>query len=269
MSQKQADQLARCRLWSARRWCQYFRGNARSIPPLPRERGVALTDAEKWAIAASLRDFQLGESSDGKHLMDRARAYAAMHDDPAYEAAMGLFIREEQRHAEYLGKFLALAAIPLAQRTRLDSVFRWLRRRAGLELCITVLLTAETIGTVYYRALRRATGSVLLRCICEQLLRDEVQHVRFHAERLAIIGRQRATWKTCCARAGHRILFGGTSLALWLRHRRAFRFGGLSFFRYWRSGWKEMNRILSLARPAAYVRDRKKASCVWLLNEAI
>jgi hypothetical protein len=269
MSQTLTARGRQRRLWSARRWCEYFLGNAKSLMDLPWQRGAELTEAEKSAVAASIQDFQLGESSEGKHLLMRAHAYAGRHDDPSYASAMELFIREEQRHARDLGRFLSLAEIPLARRTRLDSIFRWLRRRAGLELCITVLLTAETVGTVYYKALRRATGSLLLRRICEQLLRDEVQHVRFHAERLAIIARQRLAWKTWLARAGHRLLFAGSSLAVWLKHRRALRAGGLNFLRYWRSCWREMRQILRLASPRTYAPERKKVSGVWLVSELI
>ena len=267
MSQCSANGSSRRALWSSRRWCEHFLGNARSLPELPWERGAEWTEQEKQAVAASLQDFQLGESSEGKHLRARARAYAERHDDPAYATAMELFIREEQRHAHLLGQFLTQAGLPLRQRTRLDSIFRWLRRRAGLELCITVLLTAETVGTVYYKTLRRATRSLLLRRICEQLLRDEAKHVRFHAERLASIARRRAAWKTWLTRAGHRLLFAGSCLAVWLKHRRALQAGGLNLVRYWRNCWREMRKILRLATPGLYVAQRKKIADVWMVYE--
>src|SRR5262245_37776135 len=173
--------------WTSKRWCAYYRANANALFELPWRRGAEWSEEEKAALAASLQDFQLGESSEGRHLLDRARLYADDTGDPEYAEAMQLFIREEQRHARDLGEFLLLAGVPLWQRARLDSIFRWLRRRAGLPLMITVLLTAETIGKVYYQGIRRATGSRLLRRLCDQLLCDEVQHMRFHAERLAII----------------------------------------------------------------------------------
>src|SRR5262245_35240751 len=82
--------------------------------------GAAWSEEEKAALAASLQDFQLGESSEGRHLLDRARLYADDTGDPEYAEAMQLFIREEQRHARDLGEFLLLAGVPLLQRTRLD-----------------------------------------------------------------------------------------------------------------------------------------------------
>src|SRR5437763_14423701 len=213
--------------WTSGQWCYYYHRNAERLLPLPWRRGAELTDAEREAVAASIQDFQLGESSEGHNLLRRAAQHAERADDPDYVEAMQLFVREEQRHARMLGRFLHLAGIEPLKRSRLDTAFRLLRRLAGLVLSITVLLTAETIGKVYYRALRRATGSTLLRRLCEQLLRDEVRHMRFHAERLALVRRGRARWRVGLAHAWHRLLFGATCLLVWGKHRRALRAGGL------------------------------------------
>src|SRR5579864_7584999 len=96
--------------WSSRGWIAYYRTNARNLMTLPWKRGAELTEVERDAIAASLQEFQLGESSEGKHLLDHARAYSETHD-PDYLQAMTLFIREEQRHARDLGEFMKLADI--------------------------------------------------------------------------------------------------------------------------------------------------------------
>ena len=237
--------------WSSKGWIAYYRTNAKNLMALPWKRGAELSDSERDAIAASLQDFQLGESSEGRHLLERARAYSEKYD-PDYLEAMSLFIREEQRHARDLGAFLKLADVPLLEHTRLDSIFRWLRRLAGLELSITVLVTAETVGKVYYQAVRRATRSLLLRRLCEQLLRDEARHTRFHAERLAILRKDRAGWKNWLARAGHRLLFAGAGLAVWLKHRRALRAGGLGFFSFSRACRKERNVIFRQMNPKQY-----------------
>ncbi len=239
--------------WSSRGWCAYFQRNARSLLPLPWSSGASLTAAEKAAVAASLQEFQRGESSEGRNLMRRAADYAARAGDPFYPAAMELFIREEQRHARDLGRFLESAGIPLLQSTRLDRVFRWLRRLAGLELMLTVLLIAETIGMVYYQAIRRATGSRLLRRLCEQLLRDEVHHLRFHTERLAILRRHRVRWRQRLARLGHATLFRGACLVVWLKHRAALRSGGFGFVLYWRACRREMRKVAAMMQPHNYV----------------
>jgi hypothetical protein len=237
--------------WSSKGWIAYYRTNAKNLMALPWKRGAELTTAEKEAIAASLQDFQLGESSEGRHLLERALVYSANHD-PDYLEALQLFIREEQRHARDLGTFLKLTDIPLLERTRLDSIFRWLRRLAGLELSITVLVTAETVGKVYYQAIRRATGSLLLRRLCEQLLRDQAKHTRFHSERLAILRKDRAGWKVWLARTGHRLLFAGAGLAVWFKHRRALRAGGLGLVSFLRACRKERKVIFRQMDPRSY-----------------
>src|SRR6202035_3199421 len=126
-----------------------------------------------------------------------------------------------------------------------DFLFRRLRRLAGLELIITVLVVAETVGKVYYHALRQATGSPLLRRLCDQLLRDEIMHLRFHAERLALLERGRAHWKRKMARFAHGLLFRAAALAVWGKHRRAFRAASLGFWDYWQRCGRENRLVLA------------------------
>src|SRR5713101_613380 len=103
--------------WSSREWCAYFRANAKAPRDIPWERGAEVSPEELAAIAGSVQGFQLGESSEGRHLLNSATAYANREEDPAYGEAMTLFIGEEQRHARELGRFLSLAGIPGISRT--------------------------------------------------------------------------------------------------------------------------------------------------------
>jgi hypothetical protein len=219
--------------WSSEAWIAYYESNNCTLLRLPWEGGADWTPAEQEALVPSLCDFQLGESSEGNHLRARAKTYANVTGDLAYADAIGWFIREEQRHSATLAEFLRAAGVPLAEHTWLDAAFRWFRQRAGLELFLCVLLTAEMIGKIYYRAVHQATQSILLRGICTQLLRDEVRHLRFHRERLARMRRQRTRLRMWLAFALHRVFYKGTCLAVWLKHRRAFRAAGLGFLRFW------------------------------------
>jgi hypothetical protein len=224
---------------SSRAWRDYFRANAAALLAIPWERGAELSATERTAIAASVQGFQVGESSEGRHLLRRAQEYAARTGDHHYVEAIRLFIAEEQRHARDLGRFLTAAGVPLLARTWPDTVFRWLRHRAGLELSIRVLITAEVIAKVYYAALREATGSAVLRRLCDQILRDEVEHVRFQAERLAILQARRARWKARWVHGWQQFLFAGTCLVVWWKHGAAMRAGGFGFTRFWRAAWRE------------------------------
>ncbi|MGH7130122.1 MAG: hypothetical protein ACREIV_16240, partial [Planctomycetaceae bacterium] len=163
---------------SSAAWCRYFRRNARSLLPIPWETVKTITESEQLAVARSVQVFQRGESGEGRHLLNCATRHAEETGDQDYIEAARLFIREEQRHAAELGRFLDEAGIPRIGGTWTDGVFRWVRHRAGLELTIAVLVTAEIIAKLFYAALRDATGCPALRRLCRQILRDEVAHVR-------------------------------------------------------------------------------------------
>src|SRR5436190_14598606 len=112
---------------SSLEWRLYFEHNAGSLLDIPWQIGAELTLVEAAAIAQSLKEFQAGESSEGKHLFHYAQVYAQRTGDSEYIPAIRLFIAEEQRHARDLGRFLTLNGIPLVQTTFTDRVFRRLR----------------------------------------------------------------------------------------------------------------------------------------------
>ncbi len=234
------------------RWRAYFEENAASLMDIPWERGAGLTPEERETIAESLQIFQIGESSEGRHLLNRAQEYAQRANDPEYVAAVKLFIREEQRHGRDLGCFLTLAGVPHLKKAFTDSVFRWLRHRAGLEVSIAVVIVAEAIANVYYAALRDATGSDVLRTLCKQILRDEVAHVSFQSECLAILRRGRSRAYILTANSLHRFLYGGTCLVVWWKHGPAMKAGGVGFRRFWTWAWRELNIALRQMEPRRY-----------------
>jgi bacterioferritin (cytochrome b1) len=186
-----------------------------------------------------MQGFQRGESSEGGYLYGCAKKFAAETGDAAYVDATQLFIREEQRHARDLARILTMAGIPLLKKTSLDSVFRQLRRLGGLDISISVLITAEIIAKVYYKALREATDNPALRRLCDQILYDEQAHVEFQAERLAILRRGRGRWATRLTHAGHAVFMLGTCVMVQLGHGRAMKSGGYGMRRFFASCWRE------------------------------
>jgi hypothetical protein len=233
-------------------WEAWFRRSLDHPPEVPWESAVKLTAAERRTIRASVQEFQLGEQSEGHHLKHAAREYARRSGDAAYSRATELFVREEQHHAALLGRFMDLAGIERVRHTFVDSVFRRLRRFAGLETSICVLLTAEVIAKVYYRALLAATASPALLAICRRILQDEAHHVEFQSERLAILRRNRARWRIAAAVAAQRLLFAGSVAVVWLRHSPVLRSGNDSFPAYWRDCHREFRESLVLMDPAHY-----------------
>lgn len=240
-------------------WLDYFQRNAASLRPIPWHAGVELSAAERAAVAHSVATFQLGETGGGRHLTAAAARYAAFEGDDDYLAAVKLFIAEEQRHGRELGRWLDLAGIPRIERHWSNGAFRRLRQLAGLELMISLLLTAEVMAKVYYAALRKATRSIVLQALCEQILKDEAAHIRFQSQRLAILRSRRSHFVLALCTSAQRILFAATALIVWQTHRPALRAGGLRFRDFWRKAAIEARISLALMEPARYVSASQQA----------
>jgi hypothetical protein len=242
---------------SSAEWRQYFEENARSLLEIPWHLGAELTPDETAAISQSLKEFQAGESSEGKHLYKYAQEYVDRTGDVEYIPTIRLFIAEEQRHARDLGRFLTLNNIPLVRTTFPDRVFRKLRNLCGgLEISIAVLITAEIIAKVYYAVLLKATQSVILRRLCDQILSDEFQHVQFQGEQLSKMRGGRGLFAFALTMGLQRFLYMGTVIVVWTFHRRTIRRGGLSARGWWRACWREFNTSFALAA----IRPQEKPS---------
>jgi hypothetical protein len=240
-------------VWSSAEWLTYFRANAQRLLPISWDSGAELSPTEREVIARSLPSWQLGETSDGSRLIAAARIHAVQTGDSNFVDVIRLFIAEEQRHGEELGRFLDLAGVPRKIWDWGDAVFRVFRHLlTRIEVSAAVLITVEVHALLYYNAIRRATGSQVLRQICRQILRDEAPHVRFQCERLAILHRHRPRVLRAATMAVHRVLFAGVTLAIWAGHRRALKAGGYSFWRFWRAAWKKMGQAWCAMDPRRY-----------------
>jgi hypothetical protein len=234
-------------------WLAYFRANAARPRPVPWQAGAEVTAEELSPIARSLQAWQLGETSDGRHLRRAAARYGARAGDPDYATAIELFIREEQRHGELLGRFLDLAGVGRVKADWGDCLFRAVRYcLPNMETWTTPVVMVETLAMIYYNAVRRATGSRALRAVCAQILADEVPHVRFQCERLAAIHRRRSRPGHLLTMLGHRLFFLVVVLLVWVGHRSALRAGGYGWRRYWRAAWGKMNLAWRWMRPERY-----------------
>ncbi|QDT36844.1 ferritin-like domain-containing protein [Stratiformator vulcanicus] len=237
-------------------WVAYFNANCEPITETAWSLEPTLTLAERDRIARSVQIFQRGESGTGSHLMKCALTYAEQSGDEVYPQALQLFIDEENRHADALGRFLDQEEISRLEREWSDSGFRRLRKLAGLEQCVVTLLAAETIAMAYYAALMSATGSPTLAAICRRLLADEVGHLRFQAEQLGRLRQRRNPITLAAARWRDRLILRGAMLLVWRTHRPVFRAAG------WDFNWFERN-IFAQARVVRSHEQRQIAK----LNE--
>src|SRR5947209_6324515 len=143
-------------------WVALFSARAGGRELLPWSHAQILSRDELRLVAMSIQQFQLGEGSDGSGLLRRARRSRLAATDPDFMRALELFIAEEQRHSRHLARFLQREGVGLLEQHWVDRVFRRLRKFAGLELCLRVLVMAEIVAVPYYTALARATSLPLL-----------------------------------------------------------------------------------------------------------
>lgn len=231
-------------------WTDFFEQNRNHMDHVPWISSYELSKEERSAIEKSIAVFQLGENAEGNAFKRSGRAYAERTGDYEYLNALDLFIKEEQSHSAALGRFMAQQDIPKIEKDWSDSTFRFIRRLAGLNVCITVLITAEIIAAVYYRALGKATKSPVLRAICGQILNDEAHHLKFQAGTLA---KERMTWhpiKRWFFVQLHRVLLFVTILVVWKEHYRVYRAGNMSFLQWASMTWSVLEEVLLTIKTA-------------------
>jgi hypothetical protein len=207
-------------------WLNHFEYHAQHPRCVPHGLADLLRPDERRLIASSMATFQLGEQSEGRTLLRAAQRVAHGLRIPALVRITELFIREEQRHVALLRAFMDDHRIALKRTDWTDRVFRLVRRLGGLELYLYVLISAELIGIVYYRALEAATDCQRLRVLCRGLVSDELAHVGFESQLLLALRAGRAAPVRDLLRLAHRAFFAGTAGVVWLTHRSVLRQGG-------------------------------------------
>jgi hypothetical protein len=167
------------------------------------------------------------------------------------------FVREEQQHAATLLEFMQANGIPRLERDWTDGVFRILRRIAGFELAITVLITAELIGLQYYRALLNTTGSKRLRAICSLFMQDEALHVAYESELLLALRARRAGPVRLAMTLAHAVFHVATACVVWIEHRRVLREAGYTPFGFVHTCARHF-ALYFVPAPRALARSRLK-----------
>jgi len=200
-------------------WLNHFEHHARHPRGVSDDLPDLLRPDERRLIAGSIATFQLGERSEGRTLLCAAQRFAHAGQIPALPRIFELFVREEQRHAALLRDFMEDNHIALKNVDWTDRVFRRMRRLAGLELYLHVLISAELIGIVFYRALETVTGCRRLRLLCRVLVSDELAHVGFESQLLLALRMNRAAPRQALMRWAHRAVFAGTAGVVWFTHR--------------------------------------------------
>lgn len=230
---------------TSKQWIAHFEENAKqqrvnwSLP-------ATVTDTETATIARSLQAWQLGETSDGKHLLQAAGRYADRINDPEYIQAVSLFIKEEQKHGNNLGAYLDRIGQPRIKADWGDSLFRKIRYfNTSMEMWTLAVIAVESTAQVFYQSLKDATGCILLKQICTDILIDEAYHIDFQVERLAIIFRAKKPAMQSVCRNVYRLFFFATALTVWMAHKQLFKAGGNTFERYMHKMEFKFDRIMA------------------------
>ncbi len=187
-----------------------------------------ITTGQKEQILYSLRAWQLGETSDGAHLLAAATRHAQQMNDLDYLDAVRLFIKEEQKHGSNLGKYIDLIGEERARKDWGDALFRKIRYfNTSMELWTITVIIVESAAQIFYQALHDATDCLLLRSICRDILLDEAHHIKFQNERLHRILNRQSFYRRAAGIGIFGVLFFGTIHAIWYGHRKAFQAGGV------------------------------------------
>lgn len=221
-------------------WNAYFTCNDSRRPVIDFSEEKGLSEKEIIRIAPSIQAFQTGESSDGKHLLKAAGDFADRIGQADYRDVMRRFVKEENRHAGYLRKFMDYYQIKAGKRSYLDHIFRRLRQLGGIRCEAMVLVTAEMIALTYYDALANNTDSFALKSICRQMLRDEIPHVMFQSYTLS-------HFKSGKTDRIVRILLMETALFfVWVSFHQVYQAGGYGIVRYMKENLGYLRQSLIL-----------------------
>jgi hypothetical protein len=207
-------------------WLEIFEARVPQLVIQRQQPADWLSDEDCKRIAGSIATFQLGEQSEGRTLLRFAEDFALEKNLPALPRVTALFIKEEQHHAAQLKEFMIANGIPLKKKSWTDSIFRVLRKLAGFEAAVTVLVTAEMIGFVYYRALARATSSACLKTICRTMCADESLHLRYETQLLMTLRGERGPLLRRAVEFARRTLLVVSARIVFWDHRRVLKHVG-------------------------------------------
>ena len=230
-------------------WLAYYQQN-RSNRPEPKWNSPSPLDVcTQRVLARSLSHFQLGETGEGTFLLDGA--CKEVSDDGVYLEALQFFIAEEGEHARLLERLVLRFGGRTIRRHWTHTLFRLVRRRLGFRFEIQVLVIAELVGTAYYRLLKARTRDLVLDDTCGLLLRDEAQHVEFHAQWLGeflsrLLPLEAGVWRT-----QFQALFSAAATVAWIDHCDALLAAGASRREFFRQARLECIRFLHHLQQSA------------------
>lgn len=214
---------------TSHQWVTYFKQNLQkqridwNIKP-------SITPQECRNIIRSLQAWQLGETSDGSQLIKVATNYAEQIGDNHYLNAIRLFIQEEQKHGNNLGRYLDAIQYPRLKKDWGDSLFRKARHfNTSMEMWTITVIIIESFAQSFYHAISNATQCPLLQQICSDILKDEGPHIKFQLDRLCILNLNRNSLSTRIILQLYKLYAYVILITVWIANARVYKAGGYSF----------------------------------------
>ena len=207
-------------------WLNHFEYHAQHPRCVPAGLSDVLKDEERRLIARSIAIFQLCEQPEGTALLRSARRFAEKHNAMELTRITELFVNEQQRHASLLRAFMEDHDIPRKETALTDFVFCCLRRIGRFETRLRVLVAAELIANVFYRALESVTANQRLKVLCRMLVADELAHIGLESQLLLTLRARRPAILRASARFLHKAFFRCAASAVYLTHRGVLRGAG-------------------------------------------
>lgn len=230
-------------------WLNYFSQN------LKKERidwniNPSITQTEKNNILASLQAWQLGETSEGTNLINAATKHAKQLNDPDYTNAIKLFIKEEQKHGNNLGRYIDMIGEQRIKKDWGDSMFRKIRGlNTHMEFWTIAVITVESTAQIFYQCLKDATKCKLLKQICTDILIDEAAHITFQTERLSLLYNNKNAFMRIVSYYFYTVFYFSTSLVVWFAHKALFKAGQVSFSNYWMKMKLKFKKTIKKLKP--------------------
>jgi len=207
-------------------WLNHFEYHAEHPRCVPAGLSDVLKPEERRLIARSIAVLQICELPEGRSLLRSARRFAEKHQAAQLLRITELFIREQHRHAALLGAFMEDHGIARKQTDLTDFVFCCLRRLGGFGLRLHIIVCAELIANVYYRALEAATGCQRLKILSRILVADELAHIGLEAQLLLALRARQPAPLRIVTRLLHRGFFACAAGVVYLTHRAVLRGAG-------------------------------------------
>jgi len=213
-------------------WIEHFNSNSK-LQRINWQLKPSITNVEKKNILPSLKAWQLGETSDGSHLKKASAKYAIAISDAFYPIAVELFIKEEQKHGNNLGRYLDKIGEKRLRKNWADTLFRKFRYfNTSMELWTLAVITVESAAQVFYQALKDATQCELLKQICTDILIDEAFHIDFQLERFLLIHQNKNDTSKFLSYYLYKGFYYFTIHLVWFAYRKCFVAGNVSYERY-------------------------------------